>query len=501
MKKTNKISTPIKGGRITPKKSNLIIKEGKKTIKDEQLPPWLLNVPNTAWKFSEKRYDEKLTQLLYKLFRTPSPYYGGEAMMNEDLFKVILLFLNWFKIAMTTRYFSIDENSEILEFVGDKIASAVLADWLEETFPDEKNESSFSEINTKFVSKPKMAEYSDGFGFYPLIRKPKEFEELNHTDREDACEAFIGALFKVGENIGIAKDGKTLTKYSGKVGETRFRIGFDLVRLFLTPIWIKQEINPKNINNYKNEITLLKEGHNVFYNGDPIYKTTEIKQPNGKGGFNTFYIATVYKRIPTDRQIKPGERIDRRNAMQPKEMQNREFKTVPMAKLEGNDIVTYGTSKSVAEARVAYLALKKEGWTPDVVREQRIKKDKEKIAKFVQEVKDNIIETRRDALKLIYGNDNKKRSQQEEDVILEKKFGINGRRLELPPEITFYSKFIDGIQSYSVVLYAKDPETGDMRAVGSIFEKKAKLPMAYRRLNKQYIDEIRMNIGLDPIKK
>lgn len=477
-------------------------KTGKKPTKP---PSWSMNLPNTAYKLSEKRYNEKLKEKLFILFRTPSPYYNNEPLVDEELFKVITNKKNLALIrkACTHRYWSEDFHYEILEIRGDAGVADTLQNFLITYFPDEKRESTFSDIQSKFVGNEKSTEYSDNWALYEVIRKPEAFE-ITPSDREDVFEAFCGAIILIGDNL-------ILTDEDGE--QYNISIGNQLLQALLYPVFIEQGIDPAKAAEYKEKVTILSEACKTFFHSDAEYVIKEIVEPNAKGGTTTFYSAIVYKRVlskstSSDDLKQLSKYEERRNAMQKQELRGQQFKRVELARMDTPDeINVYGRSKKSAKERVAELALIKNNWTADYIFSVKEKNEKERTKKFSQEVVDNLIRTRKDALDLLFGPQKKpkegkkikKRSQEEEDAALEEAYGPAGVALQLPPQVSFKVKFIKNTNQFNIILYVFDRDIQEMRSVSAFTEKKSELNNAYRRLNKEYIASIRQKIGLPPL--
>lgn len=85
-------------------------------------------------------------------------------------------------------------SNERLEYLGDAILSAVVADYLFKKFPT-KNEGFLTEMRSRIVSRASLNKLSQKLGFEQLI----DYSRDNHSKFKslggDAFEAFIGALY------------------------------------------------------------------------------------------------------------------------------------------------------------------------------------------------------------------------------------------------------------------------------------------------------------------
>ncbi len=85
-------------------------------------------------------------------------------------------------------------SNERLEFLGDAILDAVVADYLFKLFPY-KDEGFLTQIKSKIVSGAHLNKLSSRLGIDKLIQCSQECVPHNKSMKGDAFEAFIGALY------------------------------------------------------------------------------------------------------------------------------------------------------------------------------------------------------------------------------------------------------------------------------------------------------------------
>jgi ribonuclease-3 len=85
-------------------------------------------------------------------------------------------------------------SNERLEYLGDAILSAVIADFLFKKFPF-KDEGFLTEMRAKIVSRTQLNNLSYKLGIDQLIYCNKEVKSHNRSMNGDAFEAFIGAIY------------------------------------------------------------------------------------------------------------------------------------------------------------------------------------------------------------------------------------------------------------------------------------------------------------------
>jgi ribonuclease-3 len=85
-------------------------------------------------------------------------------------------------------------NNERLEYLGDAILSAVVADYLFRRYPY-KNEGFLTEMRSKIVSRNSLNKLSRRLGLQQLILSSSSQSRYSKSAAGDAFEAFIGALY------------------------------------------------------------------------------------------------------------------------------------------------------------------------------------------------------------------------------------------------------------------------------------------------------------------
>jgi ribonuclease-3 len=85
-------------------------------------------------------------------------------------------------------------NNERLEYLGDAILSAIVADYLFRRYPY-KNEGFLTEMRSKIVSRNSLNKLSRKIGLQQLILSSTRHPSKSKSAAGDAFEAFIGALY------------------------------------------------------------------------------------------------------------------------------------------------------------------------------------------------------------------------------------------------------------------------------------------------------------------
>lgn len=104
--------------------------------------------------------------------------------------------IHLYKLALHHKSQPLDEqakislNNERLEYLGDAVLSAVIADYLYKAYPY-KNEGFLSEMRSKLVSRAQLNSLSKTIGLNTLIHQQSHSKSMDG----DAFEAFIGALY------------------------------------------------------------------------------------------------------------------------------------------------------------------------------------------------------------------------------------------------------------------------------------------------------------------
>jgi ribonuclease-3 len=85
-------------------------------------------------------------------------------------------------------------NNERLEYLGDAILSAVVADYLFRRFPY-KNEGFLTEMRSKIVSRSTLNKLSKKLGLEKMVLSDQDQNYKSRSVGGDAFEAFIGAMY------------------------------------------------------------------------------------------------------------------------------------------------------------------------------------------------------------------------------------------------------------------------------------------------------------------
>ncbi len=126
--------------------------------------------------------DKKLYQAIKNIFG----YYPG----NIHIYKLALRH----RSATTKKVNGVRLNNERLEYLGDAILSAVIADYLFKSFPYE-NEGFLTEMRSKIVSRISLNKLSLKLGLQHLIRAGSDPSSKAKSAGGDAFEALVGALY------------------------------------------------------------------------------------------------------------------------------------------------------------------------------------------------------------------------------------------------------------------------------------------------------------------
>jgi dsRNA-specific ribonuclease len=108
------------------------------------------------------------------------------------------------KISNPRKAVPIQDNSyERLEFLGDAIIHAILAEYIFKRYPDQQ-EGFMTKLRTKLENSETLAKFTQTIGLDNFILLSKSMEEMNWRNSnvhvlEDVFEAFIGAMYIDGE--------------------------------------------------------------------------------------------------------------------------------------------------------------------------------------------------------------------------------------------------------------------------------------------------------------
>lgn len=123
---------------------------------------------------------------LYKSIKNVFGFYPG----NINLYKLALRH----RSASAKKFNGVKLNNERLEYLGDAILSAVVADFLFRRFPY-KNEGFLTEMRSKIVSRSSLNKLSLKLGLHNLIKAIADGPNSNRSAGGDAFEALVGALY------------------------------------------------------------------------------------------------------------------------------------------------------------------------------------------------------------------------------------------------------------------------------------------------------------------
>lgn len=130
----------------------------------------------------KSNYNKKLAKFIKNIF----------GFRPENIFIYELAFRHKSK-AITTNN-GIKKSNERLEYLGDAILGAIVADYIFKKFPI-KEEGFLTEMRSKIVSREHLNRLSKKLGFSNLIKVDNHSSSFNRSVEGDAFEAFIGALY------------------------------------------------------------------------------------------------------------------------------------------------------------------------------------------------------------------------------------------------------------------------------------------------------------------
>ncbi len=123
---------------------------------------------------------------LYKSIKNVFGFYPA----NINLYKLALRH----RSATSKKFNGIKLNNERLEYLGDAVLSAIVADYLFRRFPY-KNEGFLTEMRSKIVSRSSLNKLSIKLGLHNLIKASADGPNSNRSAGGDAFEALVGALY------------------------------------------------------------------------------------------------------------------------------------------------------------------------------------------------------------------------------------------------------------------------------------------------------------------
>lgn len=127
-------------------------------------------------------YDSKLAKYIKNIF----------GFKPGNIFLYELAFLHKSKAVEIKK--GIRKSNERLEYLGDAILGAIVADYIFKKFPYEE-EGFLTEMRSKIVSRENLNKLSKKLGFTNFIRQDKYVCSHHKSIDGDAFEAFIGAIY------------------------------------------------------------------------------------------------------------------------------------------------------------------------------------------------------------------------------------------------------------------------------------------------------------------
>jgi ribonuclease-3 len=85
-------------------------------------------------------------------------------------------------------------DNQRLEFLGDAVLSAVVAEYLYKNFPD-KDEGYLTNLRSIIVSRKSLNDVAQKIGVHRLVKKKLDKNKRAHSINGDAFEALIGAIY------------------------------------------------------------------------------------------------------------------------------------------------------------------------------------------------------------------------------------------------------------------------------------------------------------------
>jgi ribonuclease-3 len=126
--------------------------------------------------------DKELSQSIKNIFG----FYPGNIFLYQLAFK--------HKSAANETLNGYKLSNERLEFLGDAILSAAIADFLFKKFPY-KNEGFLTEMRARIVSRASLNKLAQKLGLDQLVNYSKDNKAVYRSVNGDAFEAFLGALY------------------------------------------------------------------------------------------------------------------------------------------------------------------------------------------------------------------------------------------------------------------------------------------------------------------
>jgi dsRNA-specific ribonuclease len=420
-----------------------------------------------------------------------------------------------FRRAFTHRYSSVDNNLEVLEFLGDSRCRAALATWLVKKFPTETREAVFSEITSHFLSKTKLTEYSIELGLPSYIIKPEGIPKTD-DDKEDIFEAVMGAIFIACEDFIMNGTGDFV------------------LESILSPIFEKQGINPEKRREYIDAVSLLKRGVNTFFKGrDPSYKIQEKMTSDPNFVYRTIMLYEARVTIPIGIEKGGEEAMDmdagrspgagRGNGDLPYPSGQRGgwrgdrsrggrgrgrggMRNVPFSRPERYLMKTFELlpeqaqrSKQKAKELVSKIAIQYMRWDFDVIEAERRRRDEQATFRFLELLGDRLTKIRG-----ILGGEGVVSKKEQWHSLQKRLLSLYPRKETeislLSPRNTYsfsvaYKKELADVE---VMLAIKTRESGSFTTIENVISKPGAVASAYKRLVLAYTARIAVAFSIDP---
>lgn len=136
------------------------------------------------------------------LFRPSSNNVKDKSLTQslKNIFGFVPRNIHLYKLAFRHRSAAYDLNNSVkisnerLEYLGDAILSAIVADYLFKMFPL-KDEGFLTEMRSKLVSRAQLNKLSQKLGLSQFIESHQDYSGTNKSMMGDAFEAFVGAMY------------------------------------------------------------------------------------------------------------------------------------------------------------------------------------------------------------------------------------------------------------------------------------------------------------------
>jgi len=141
--------------------------------------------------------------LPFRKIKPVKAFFSGDKVLYEAIKNIFGYYpKNIFLYKLAFRHKSVAQelmngvkiSNERLEYLGDAILGAIVADYLFKIFPY-KDEGFLTEMRSKIVSRASLNKLSQKLGVDELIQSNSESKSANRSMKGDAFEAFVGALY------------------------------------------------------------------------------------------------------------------------------------------------------------------------------------------------------------------------------------------------------------------------------------------------------------------